>query len=491
MDNLRVMKFGGTSVGDPERVAATAALIAESAAADQSRPTVAVVSAMSGITDLLVQAARAAASGRAAEVEQSLAAVRARHREAAQKLLGGEQREAFEAAAVQIFADVENTCEGITRLGHCPPRALDAVLCCGEKLSAPLVAAVLRERGTPARALDATTLIVTDANFGEAEPLVEATARKLRETVPALLEAGVVPVITGFIGATAEGAPTTLGRGGSDYSATLVAACLDAVDVIIWTDVEGILSANPNLVPNARVLEAVTYQEAAELSYYGAKVLHPKTLAPLAERGIPVWIKSSFLPDRPGTVIAPRGTFGMDSGSGARAVTALKQAVLITVESAGQLSVLPVMSRTFSVLAHDRVDLLMLSQASHEESFCFAVQLRDAAQVQSRLEEAFALELAHGYLRPLRVQSGIAILALVGSGMRGTVGIAGKMFGALSAERVNVIAIAQGATETNISVAVDEAALATAVRAVHAALLETTEGAARVSATAAAGINCS
>ncbi len=491
MNNLRVMKFGGTSVGNAERIAATAALIAESAAADRTRPTVAVVSALSGVTDLLVQAARAASSGNAAEMEQTLAAIRARHLEAATKLLGAEQREAFEAAAVQIFGDVENTCEGITRLGHGPPRALDAVLCCGEKLSALLVAAVLSETGTPARALDATTLVVTDASFGEAAPLREPTARKLRETIPALLEAGVVPIVTGFIGATAEGAPTTLGRGGSDFSAALIADSLDAVEVILWTDVEGILSADPNLVPTARVLEAVTYQEAAELSYYGAKVLHPKTLAPLADRGIPVWIKSSFRPDRPGTVIAPRGTFGMDSGGGARAVTALKQAVLITVESSGQLSALRIMSRAFSVLAHDRVDLLMLSQASREESFCFAVQKRDAEQVQRGLEEAFAVELAHGYLRPLRLQPDIAILALVGSGMRGTVGIAGKLFGALSAGRINVIAIAQGATETNISVAVDEAALAAAVRAVHAALLEASEGSARRSATAGAEINCS
>ncbi len=455
--NLLVVKFGGTSVGSAQRIAATAGLIAEHS---RQRPTVTVVSAMSGVTDLLVQAAQAAASGSRAEMEQSLEAVRQRSREAAGELLSGEPREVFEVAAMKIFGEVENTCEGIARLGHCPPRALDAVLCCGEKLSA---------------------LLVTDGNFGEAAPLLEPTAVKLRQAIPPLLGTGVVPIITGFIGATVEGTPTTLGRGGSDFSASLLAACLDAVEVIIWTDVEGILGADPNLVPQARVLEAVTYQEAAELSYYGAKVLHPKTLTPLAERGIPVWIKSSFRPELPGTVIAPRGAFGLDSGSGARAVTALKRAVLITMESSGQLSVLRIMSRALSVLAHDRVDLLMLSQASREESFCFAVQERDAAAVERRLKETFAVELAHGYLRPLRVQSGVAILALVGSGMRGTVGISGKLFGALSGEGINVIAIAQGATETNISVAVDEAELAAAVRVVHAALLEPSPSAARAS----------
>ena len=482
VENLLVMKFGGTSVGSAERIAATARLIAEHS---RQRPTVTVVSAMSGVTDLLERAAQAAASGSRAEMEQSLEAVRQRSREAAGELLSGEPREVFEVAAMKIFGEVENTCDGIARLGHCPPRALDAVLRCGEKLSALLVAEALAQVGTPAQALDATTLLVTDGNFGEAAPLLQPTAVKLRQAIPPLLGTGVVPIITGFIGATVEGTPTTLGRGGSDFSASLVAACLDAVEVIIWTDVEGILGADPNLVPQARVLEAVTYQEAAELSYYGAKVLHPKTLAPLAERGIPVWIKSSFRPELPGTVIAPRGAFGLDSGSGARAVTALKRAVLITMESSGQLSVLRIMSRALSVLAHDRVDLLMLSQASREESFCFAVQERGAAAVECRLKETFAVELAHGYLRPLRVQSGVAILALVGSGMRGTVGISGKLFGALSGEGINVIAIAQGATETNISVAVDEAELAPALRAVHAALLELAPPAARAPVTPA------
>lgn len=488
MENILVMKFGGTSVGSAERIVATAGLIAD--AAQRGRPVVAVVSAMAGVTDLLVLAAKAAAAGKADELEQNLARLRSRHSEAAAALLDDERREAFEASALQIIGQVENTCEGISRLAHCPARAMDAVTGCGEKLSALLVAALLEEDGQPAAALDASTLVVTDGAFGEAAPIFEPTAARLRENILPLLGEGAVPVITGFIGATAEGAPTTLGRGGSDYSATIIAACLDASEVVIWTDVEGIYSADPNLVPGARVLPAITYQEAAELSYYGAQVLHPKTLAPLAERGIPVWTKSSYRPDSPGTVIAQRGTRGVNGGAGARAVTALKQAVLVTVESTGELSVISLMARALSVLAHDRVDLLMLSQASREESFCFAVAARDAGEVRARLEEAFSLELAHGYVRPLRLQTGIAILALVGSGMRGTVGVAGKLFGALSGENINIVAIAQGATETNISVAVDEAALVSAVRAVHRALLEEPR-AALATAESRASLNCS
>jgi len=468
--DLRVMKFGGTSVGNAERIRATAAIVAEHA---RQQPTVTVVSAMSKVTDQLIRIARLAAEGETPELEQTLAALRGRHFQAADVLLGPGQRQEYAGAAAAILAELEKTCEGIARLGHCPARTLDAVLAVGERLSALLLAATLNQTGTPARALDARRLVVTDANFGEAEPQLGPTTERMKEAVPCLLEQGIAPIITGFIGSTADGTPTTLGRGGSDYSATLVAACLNAADVIMWTDVEGIFSADPDLVPNARVLPAVTYQEAAELSYYGAKVLHPKTLAPLAERGIPVWTKSSFRPEAPGTVIAPRGTHGLDGGgSGARAVTALKKAVLITVESTGQLSAMRIMSRAFSALDHEGIDLLMLSQASCEESFCFAVQAGDAERVQRRLEESFAVELAHGYIRPLSLQDGVAILALIGSGMRGAVGIAGKLFGALSAAHVNVIAIAQGATETNISVAVEESALANAVRSVHRALLE-------------------
>ncbi len=463
MEGIRVMKFGGTSVAGAERLAAAAALVREYG----GRPTVVVVSAMAGITDLLVRSGQAAARGAAEELEKNLGMLRFRHQEAAAALLSPGARESFAAAAMQIFREVENTCEGVSRLGHCPPRALDAILGCGEKLSTLLLAAVLRESETPSEAVDATSFLVTDSSFGEASPLLDASGPRARQALMPLLERGIVPVVTGFIGATADGAPTTLGRGGSDYSAALVAACLNAAEVWIWSDVEGIFSADPALVPEARAIPAVTYQEAAELSFYGAKVLHPKTLAPLADRDIPVFIKSSFAPEKPGTRIGRDG-----SDSGGRVVTALKGAVMITVESRGELGAVHLIGRTFTALAHDRVDVLMLSQASREESFCFAVSRRDAQAILRRLEETFAVELAHGYIRPIRTQEGMAVLALVGSGMRGTVGIAGKLFGALAAEGINVVAIAQGSSETNISVVVDESALEPAVRAVHRALLK-------------------
>lgn len=458
------MKFGGTSVGDAPRIAAAAELVKKYGA---GRPTVVVVSAMAGITNLLVNCAQAAARGATDELRKGLDTLRQRHQEAAKGLLASGAQEKFADAAATILAEVENTCEGVSRLGHCPPRANDAITGAGERLSTLLLAAALEQIGTQAQAEEATAFLITDANFGEAAPLMEHLIPKSKQRLQPLLDTGVVPVVTGFIGATIDGAQTTLGRGGSDFSATLLAAGLDAADVWIWTDVEGIFSADPNLVPDAHVLPSVTYQEAAELSFYGAKVLHPKTLAPLVERGIPVYIKNSFAPEKPGTCITRNG-----SSAGGRAVTSLKDVVMITLESRGELSAVTLIGRAFSILGLDQIDVLMLSQASREESFCFAIHKRDADVVLRRLQDTFVLELAHGYIRPPRIQEGMGVLALIGSGMRGAVGLAERLFHALASEKINVVAIAQGSSEINISVVIEEKSLPAGVRAIHRALLE-------------------
>jgi aspartokinase/homoserine dehydrogenase 1 len=458
------MKFGGTSVGGAQRIAAAATIVKDYSA---GRPTVVVVSAMSGVTDLLVRNAQLAARGDEAGVDVNLATLRQRHYEASAELLQPAGRDAYKITAERIFGELENTLQGVLRLGHCPARANDAIIGCGERLSTPLLAATVAQLGIPVEPVDATSFLVTDENFGEAAPLMEPSMVRGKEVLLPLLKQGVVPIVTGFIGTTLGGAPTTLGRGGSDYSASIAAACLDAAEVWIWTDVEGIFSADPNLVPEARALASVTYQEAAELSFYGAKVLHPKTLAPLADRGIPVYIKNSFAPEKTGTLITRNG-----QGSGGRAVTSLKGVVLITIESRGELSAVQLIGRTFTVLGLDDIDVLMLSQASREESFCFAIHRRDQETVLRRLQETFHLELKHGYILPPHVQEGMGVLALVGSGMRGAVGVAERLFAALAHEHINVAAIAQGSSETNISVVIEEAALASGVRAVHRALVD-------------------
>ncbi len=464
MNNIQVMKFGGTSVGSAPRMAAAAEIVRDFS---RQRPTVVVASAMSGVTNLLVSSAQIAARGDGAQVEANLAALRKKHSEAATELLEPVARDAYSRVAEAILSELENTLRGVLHLGHCPARAQDLIIGCGERLSTPLLTAALVQLGVRAESVEATRFLVTDENFGEAAPSMAESTPKGRSLFLPMLEKGVVPVVTGFIGATSSGAPTTLGRGGSDYSATIAAACLNAAEVIIWTDVEGIFSADPNLVPEARALVSVTYQEAAELSFYGAKVLHPKTLAPLADRGIPVYIKNSFAPEKAGTLITRNG-----EGSGGRAVTSLKGVVLITLESRGELSAVQIIGRACTVLGLDDVDVLMLSQASREESFCFAIHSRDRETVLRRLQETFHLELTHGYILQPRVQDGMGVLALVSSGMRGTVGIAERFFGALAGEKINIAAIAQGSSETNISVVVEESTLAAGVRAVHRALIE-------------------
>jgi aspartate kinase len=275
------MKFGGTSMGSAERMKVAARLAAEE---QKKRPVVVVVSAMSKITDLLLDTMRQAEAGNRAAVDASLAALRQRHEETCRELLPAEKQAAVEARIGELIGEFERIVNGMAMLGERPPRSVDEAVVTGEWLSATLMAEYLTGDGTPAEAVNAREAVVTDAMFGNASPLMEPTTVKARARLLPLLERGTLPVVTGFNGATADGRPTTLGRGGSDFSASILAAALDAAELWIWTDVDGIMSADPRLVPDAQVLPQITYAEAAELAYNGAKVLHPRTLAPLVEK---------------------------------------------------------------------------------------------------------------------------------------------------------------------------------------------------------------
>jgi aspartate kinase len=282
-----------------------------------------------------------------------------------------------------------------------------------------------------------------------------------------LLEQGVMPIVTGFNGATADGRPTTLGRGGSDFSASILAAALDAAEVWIWTDVDGIMSADPRLVPDAEVLEEVTYDEAAELAYNGAKVLHPRTLAPLVEKNIPVWSKNSFAPEKPGTKIVPK--LAASAATGVRAVTSMKNVALVSLESASaEMNGVLLMARALDAVARVDVEILIVSSSSYRQNFCFLVRAEELGRCLHALESALALELAHGYLNPIHVDNHVGLLAAVGEGMQGKPGLAGRIFTAISRAHVNVIAIAQGANELTIAVVVARDGLENAVKAVHA-----------------------
>jgi bifunctional aspartokinase / homoserine dehydrogenase 1 len=455
------MKFGGTSVGSAQRMRSAAAITVEQR---QKRPVLIVVSAMSKVTDLLLASMRHAEAGDRAGLDANLATLRERHLETCRELLPAVRQQEVADAIEALVAEFGRIAGGMLILNERPPRSVDEAVAIGERLSALLVAAFLNSEGARAAAVNAAEVIVTDSVFGNASPVMELTREKARKHLLPKLKTGVIPVVTGFNGATADGRPTTLGRGGSDFSASILASALDAAELWIWTDVDGIMTADPRLVPNAAVLGEVTYAEAAELAYAGAKVLHPRTLAPLADKRIPVWSKNSFDVSKPGTRIVP----DTHDASGGRAVTSLAKVALLSIEPASAiLSGTQVMARALDALARANVEVLALSSSSYRQSFCFLVRSEELPQALQSLEAALALELAHGYLKPVEVDENVGLLAVVGEGMRGTPGLAGRIFTAISRENVNIIAIAQGSSELTIAVVVRREGLEKAVRAVH------------------------
>ena len=462
MKDLLVMKFGGTSVGSAERMKVAAGLAAEQ---HKKRPVTIVVSAMSKVTDLLLDTMRHAEAGDRAGMETDLALLRTRHEEACRELLPAAEQGPVLARLHDVIDEFERIASGMALLGERPPRSVDEAVAAAEWLSVILISEYLRVSGTPSAAVNARDVVVTDAVFGNASPLMDPTRVKAQAVLAPLLERGLLPVVTGFNGATADGRPTTLGRGGSDFSASILSAALDAGELWIWTDVDGIMSADPRLVPDAEVLEEITYAEAAELAYNGAKVLHPRTLAPLVEKKIPVWSKNSFAPEKPGTRIVPQ----MAVAQGTRAVASMRNVALVSLETvSAEINGVQVMARSLDAIARADVEVLVLSSSSYRQNFCFLVREDELDRSVQALESALALELAHGYVNPIEVDRSVGLLAAVGEGMQGRPGLAGRIFTAISRVQVNIIAIAQGSSELTIAVVVRRDGLEKAVKAVHA-----------------------
>jgi bifunctional aspartokinase / homoserine dehydrogenase 1 len=459
---LRVMKFGGTSVGDPACIQRAAQIVRD---ASSDSAIVVVVSAMSGVTNHLIEAANRAQANDREHVGRILELLRKQHAQALTTLLTDVARRAvLEKSMRAIFARGERLCEGTLLLRELTPRTLDSISSLGEQLSAPLLAGVLEQLGVAGEPVEGNELILTDGHHGAAEPLMDATRKRSQARLVPLLESGVVPVVTGFIGATEQGVLTTLGRGGSDYSATILGAALDADDVVIWTDVDGVLTADPRLVPEARTIPEISYREAAELAYFGAKVLHPKTIRPVTSKGIPVWIRNSFAPERAGTKITPSGR---SNGGGVKALTAIKDVALIAIGGPGIVGLPDVVGRTFSTTAEVRANVLLISQSSSQNDICFIVAAPDAKTTVEALRNEFAQDVVHEKVEHITVDPTIAIVAVVGENMHGTPGIAGKTFSALGREGVNIIAIAQGSSECNISFVLDEKHVKAALVALH------------------------
>jgi aspartate kinase len=460
--DLLMMKFGGTSMGSAERIKVAARLSREQLA---KRPAAVVVSAMSKVTDLLLDTLRHAEAGDMEGVNRNLEALAERHLAACGELLSGPPLDRAVKDVEDLVAEFNRIAQGIRMLGERPPRSVDEAVAIGERLSAHLLSAYLNQQDVRARAVNAREVIVTDSVFGNATPLMDHTREKAQRVLRPLIEEGILPVITGFNGATADGRPTTLGRGGSDFSASILAAALDASELWIWTDVDGIMTADPRIVPDPAVLAEVTYREAAELAYNGAKVLHPRTLSPLVERQIPVWSKNSFAPEKSGTKIVPE----VLAPPGPRAVTSMAGVALVSLEPASaEISGTRIMGRALDALSTTSAEVLALTSSSYRQSFTFLVRKDELPRALEAVEGALSLELAHGYLEPVEVDDNVGLLAVVGEGMRGAPGLAGRIFTAISRENVNIIAIAQGSSELTIAIVVARDGLEKAVRAVHA-----------------------
>lgn len=462
-----VMKFGGTSVGSPEAIERAADLI-NRCQSEKSRIVV-VSSAMSGVTDLLVQGATSAADGDAVTYREVSQSLRRKHYGVIARLFpGGDEGQSLTADIDRFINRFEALCRAVLVLGELTPRALDAMTSMGERMSIRLLAAALRQKGQPSEAIDATELVVTDNTFQSAIPLFEETTAKTSQRLCPLLDQGVVPIVTGFIGATADGVITTLGRGGSDYSAAIIGQALLADEVWIWTDVDGVMTADPRLVPDARTITKLSYREVSELAFYGAKVLHPKTIRPVVEHDIPLRIKNTFNPDHPGTLIVSETN---ENNGKIKAVTAIRDVSMINVEGKGMMGVPGIAARTFGAVARKQVSVLLISQASSEQSICFVVPAKATDDVINSLENEFSGELARRDIDRIWALSPVAVVTVVGAGMRGTPGIAGRLFGALGQQQVNIIAIAQGSSECSVSMVVDGNDTAEAEKAIHSLIV--------------------
>jgi aspartokinase/homoserine dehydrogenase 1 len=447
-------KFGGSSLADASRIAHVASILVS-----RGERQIVVVSAMQGTTDALIELVR-----RAAERDEgwngAFDALCERHRGAARTLLGGAAQPVVDALEAE-FRSLRDLLHAQALVGHVSDDLLDLVQGLGEVWSSLLLDATLRARGARSARIDARDVLVVEP--GELGVVVDWDGS--RERLAGVdLEGFERVVITGFVARTGTGRITTLGRNGSDFSGAIFAALFEATELHIWTDVDGVLSADPRLVSEALLVERLSYTEACELSYFGAKVIHPQTMSPAIARGIPIVIRNTFRPEHPGTRITAESS----ALPPVKGVTTFSGLALLDIEGAGMIGVPGTAERAFAALKLAGVSVVMISQGSSEHSICCVIREKDAAAAERAVRYAFTRELEAHQLEDVSVRGGIAAIAVVGDGMAGTPGTAARLFGALGRARVNVCAIAQGASERNISVAIDAADAVRALRAVHA-----------------------
>jgi len=452
-----VMKFGGTSVADADRMRRCAKLVKDNSTGNQI---VVIVSALDGMTEELLALADAAGTANHPAMNARAKEVRRRHEDAA-KAMGQPD------LVAPLLNQLDQLILGISMVGELTPRSRDAVASFGERLSAPLVRKALELEGVKARAFTGQEIgLVTDERFGEAEPLMELSLYQIADALKIPFDAGETPVVTGFIAATQHGVTTTIGRGGSDYSATIVGAAIKADEVWIWSDVDGLMTADPRIVPQARLLERIRFIEAIEMGLFGAKSMHPRALEPAADRKIPVRMKNTFNPGGAGTLIIDDSTRPNEI---IRSVLVVKDAGLINITGAVMMGRPGTAARILGLLGAQGINVRVIILSVSEGGISLAVNGTQLAQARATLE---ANLLRSGEARQIQVVEKVAIVAVIGSYMRGHPGTAGRVFSAMGKEGLNIMAIAQGSSELSISFIVKGEDGPDAVRALHEEFLK-------------------
>ena len=461
---MQVLKFGGSSVANAENINKVVSIVQKAAQKDK---TVVVVSALGGITDKLINAATLASHGDESYREH-LTVIEKRHLAAVQELIPIARQSSILSAVKRQCNEIEDICTGIFLLKELSAATRDRVVSFGELLSSRIISEKFTAEGTENNWKDSRDLIVTDSGFGNAKVDFEATNINVENYFTASPVS--LFVLPGFIAANSSGATTTLGRGGSDYTAAILAAALNAQTLEIWTDVSGIMTADPNQVSSAKIIPNISYQEAMELSHFGAKVIYPPTIQPVLKKNIPVWVKNTFSPEDAGTVIDGSAT---QNGNIIRGITSISNIALLGLEGSGMVGIPGFSKRLFETLANAQINVIMITQGSSEHSICVAVDHSSAVRAKQFIDEVFRQEIASGQLDPLVVENELSIVAVVGDHMKNHPGISGKMFGALGRNGVNVRAIAQGSSERNISAVIYKSDVKKAINVLHEEFFET------------------
>ena len=461
---MKVLKFGGSSVADGERIRSVAEIIAKAA---KSEKVAVVLSAMKGVTDQLISAARAAEQGTDTQKE-ILESIRAKHFDAVRVLFApADQSSALTPLAI-MCNELEEILHGVELIRECSARTLDLVMSFGERLSCRLASAWMNARGMNTTLVDAREICITDENFGSAAVDFPRSYPLIHDRLAGIPGIAVIP---GFIGATAKGVTTTLGRNGSDYTASIIGAGANAALIEIWTDVDGVLSADPRIVPDAFVIPEISAEEAMELSYFGAKVIHPYTMVPAVEKKIPILIKNSLNPSAPGTLIAAAAAITRDTSRPITGIASIEGISLANIEGGGMMGIPGFAARIFAALAHEEINIIMISQASSEHTICLVFRTKEGERALAALNRELAPELTTRRIERFELLQNLLIVSVIGENMHGTPGMAGRLFSALGKVGINVLVIAQGSSERNISFVIEEKNHTLALRTIHAEFL--------------------